>query len=172
MALNVLWRDFGTGAAFGVVLLMGTGAAFVVKAAPELRESLQWKPIERACGPFLTAPIKPTRWVRIVGCQVEHSTGAGSNEGVKQQLVAPSTPTAATQVPVFVRTADGSAVKAGESSPFEGMVSAVPEGFELQLGKGPQRTQTLAAFGMGLILMTLAFMPFARRFWLLRTGDV
>jgi hypothetical protein len=171
MALNVLWRDFGTGATLGVVLLMGTGAAFVVKAAPELRESLQWKPIERACAPFLAAPIKPTRWVRVVGCRVEHlATIDGS--GAKNQLRDQSAPAVATYAPVFLRTVDASANSVGESGAVEGMVTAVPEGFELELHRGPKRMETLSAFAMGLLLMTLAFLPFARRFWLLRTGDV
>ncbi len=166
-----LWADFGRGAWLGVVLLFGTGVAFVAKSAPQFREALQLRPIERSCAGFLEAPVKPTRWVRVVGCDVDVDRATRE----LNQWRAPLRPSGQLHGAVdTVHVLFGASVEAPVQNigPLTGMVLQQNGHYALLDGVAPERLRTLSAFALGVVLMVFAFLPFARRYFLLKTGDV
>jgi hypothetical protein len=181
MSIERMWTDFGKGAWAGVGFLFFVGAALVVKAAPELRDAIRLAPVAISCDGFLRNPPTETRWLTVAGCELERPTGENdssqhdlSQHDLSQHFVALCTRGCQFRPnpPVGLEFTSAQSSRLDNATKLTGMMTRDQRGVVLRLDATPNRARPLGAFALAMVALTAAFWPFARRFYLLKTGDV
>lgn len=146
----MLVRD-DLGALIGTALLLGTGLALFLSAAPLLRDSLRDEPVTMPCAKWRSLSMRP-KWVTLTDCPLDLTSV--SPDGAYLPLV-----NDAASVRMII---EAKRAPSGPTMTVSGLVSG-KDVLVLREGEAPPRARVLGAAAIGFLAMVLALVPVARR---------